>query len=150
MSEISDTAHNGDEPRPSHEWRDLSPRSVALFGALLAAVIATVLAVNFGLLKITSSLQSARRPAPSPLEHTRESTPEPRLQVNGAKELRELRAAEEALLTSYGWVDKEAGMVRIPITRAMEILGQQGLPARGAANRSQATPRRRNDQRVGQ
>jgi hypothetical protein len=33
-------------------------------------------------------------------------------------------------LSSYGWVDREAGIVRIPIDRAMDLLAERGLPAR--------------------
>ena len=58
------------------------------------------------------------------------STPEPRLQVDASKELRQMRAAEDAALSSYGWVDKDAGIVKIPVDRAMEILAKKGLPAR--------------------
>jgi hypothetical protein len=39
-----------------------------------------------------------------------------------------MRAAEEAQLHSYRWVDREAGIAAIPIERAMEILAQRGLP----------------------
>jgi hypothetical protein len=35
-----------------------------------------------------------------------------------------------AILHSYGWVDEQAGLVRIPITRAMELLTERGLPVR--------------------
>ena len=38
-------------------------------------------------------------------------------------------AREEGELTTYGWVNKTSGIVRIPIQRAMEILAQRGLPA---------------------
>jgi len=34
--------------------------------------------------------------------------------------LRQLRAREEMLLTTYGWVDREKGVVRIPVEAAME------------------------------
>jgi hypothetical protein len=37
------------------------------------------------------------------------------------KNLAELRAANEELLTTYAWVDKAKGVVRIPIARAMEL-----------------------------
>jgi hypothetical protein len=36
--------------------------------------------------------------------------------------LLELRAMEGATLDHYGWVDKEKGIVRVPIARAMELL----------------------------
>ena len=46
--------------------------------------------------------------------------PEPRLQTNPREDLRDLRASEDALLNSYGWVDKNNGIVRIPIERGDE------------------------------
>ena len=58
--------------------------------------------------------------------------PEPRLQTNPRDDLRALRAHEDELLNNYGWVDKPAGIVRIPIEEAMRITAQRGLPARQA------------------
>jgi hypothetical protein len=56
--------------------------------------------------------------------------PEPRLQTNPRGDLADLRGGEEQTLKSYGWVDKSAGVVRIPIDEAMKIVVQKGLPAR--------------------
>ena len=56
--------------------------------------------------------------------------PEPRLQATPVKDLAAYRAEEDAVLSSYGWVDKEKGVVRIPVERAIDILAQRGLPAR--------------------
>jgi hypothetical protein len=39
-----------------------------------------------------------------------------------------MQAEENAALTTYGWVDRDAGIVRMPIERAMEILVERGLP----------------------
>jgi hypothetical protein len=39
------------------------------------------------------------------------------------------RDQAEARLNSYGWVDKEGGVARIPIERAMAVVAEQGLPA---------------------
>ena len=55
--------------------------------------------------------------------------PEPRLQPNPARDLREMRAAEEQLLHQYAWIDPDKGIVRIPIERAMDLIAQRGLPA---------------------
>src|SRR5436853_74647 len=44
------------------------------------------------------------------------------------KDLANLRAAEEADLDSYGWIDRNSGTVRIPIDRAMQLLLERGLP----------------------
>lgn len=48
---------------------------------------------------------------------------EPRLQSDPSSDLRDYLARENRLLTSYGWVDRNAEVARIPIERAMEILG---------------------------
>ena len=41
-----------------------------------------------------------------------------------------MRAAEEQVLTTYGWVDQQKGVVRVPIDRAIDLLAQKGLPSR--------------------
>jgi hypothetical protein len=61
--------------------------------------------------------------------------PEPRLQTNPREDLRDLRAKEDAILESYGWVDRNAGVVRIPIDEAMKLTVQRGLPSRREAGR---------------
>ena len=42
--------------------------------------------------------------------------------------------SQQNLLNTYGWVDKQNGIVRLPIDRAMELLLQRGLPVRSTAN----------------
>jgi mono/diheme cytochrome c family protein len=39
------------------------------------------------------------------------------------------RETAQAQLTGYGWVDQQAGLVRIPVEQAMAILAEEGLPA---------------------
>jgi hypothetical protein len=56
--------------------------------------------------------------------------PEPRLQTEPREDLRNLRESEERTLTTYGWVDRNAGVVRIPIDRAMTLTVERGLPSR--------------------
>ena len=60
--------------------------------------------------------------------------PQPNEQVSPRDDLRELRAREDAELNSYGWIDRKAGAVRIPIDRAMELILQRGLPVRTGTN----------------
>jgi hypothetical protein len=38
-----------------------------------------------------------------------------------AQHLAELRAHEQAEATTYGWIDRKAGIVRVPIDRAIEL-----------------------------
>jgi hypothetical protein len=43
--------------------------------------------------------------------------------------MQDMLQAENARLHSYGWVDRSAGMVRMPIDRALEFVVRQGLPS---------------------
>lgn len=57
--------------------------------------------------------------------------PSPRLQTQPFKDVYLLKQHEHELLSTYGWVDKNSGIVRIPIDEAMRLLEEQGgLPAR--------------------
>ena len=58
--------------------------------------------------------------------------PAPRLQVDPDRDLESLRAADARVLGSYGWVDPQAGVVRIPIERAMEIVAARAAAAEKA------------------
>lgn len=117
-------------PVAGHETSDLDARVAGLFGAALTAAIIVLMAATYWIYDFTISHHAARYPAVSPLAYTREPTPEPRLQVDAPRELRELRAAEDAALHGYAWIDKDRSRVRIPIDRAIELLAQRGLPAR--------------------
>ncbi len=120
-----------------YERRDLSPRSIALFGLGLAIAI-LLSAVVVTLLQSYARSRYDRRQMPRPPSVTGEAT-EPRLQVNAPSELRTMREAEERTLGSYGWVDPQSGTVRIPVERAMEILARKGLPARPQQGKREAS-----------
>ena len=50
----------------------------------------------------------------------------PRLQQFPRNELYEFRTKEDSQLNSYGWVDKNAGVVHIPIQDAMRLMLERG------------------------
>jgi hypothetical protein len=56
---------------------------------------------------------------------------QPTLQSNGYVDMKKFRAEQEEWLSTYGWVNRSSGVVRLPIERAMELIVQRGLPARG-------------------
>jgi len=60
--------------------------------------------------------------------------PEPRLDIDdGNQATADLHAREDLLLNYYSVVPGEAGSIRIPISRAMEIIAQRGLPVNAQA-----------------
>jgi len=107
--------------------------------------------VSYGLFSRFANIQMRSQTPPSPLVSTRQPFPGPRLQVNPAKDIQEMRAAEDATLNSYGWVNPEAGIVRIPIDRAIEILAQKGLPARATTEegKQEAASNKQGEQKPG-
>lgn len=67
--------------------------------------------------------------------------PAPRLQQFPRAELEQFRQDEESLLQRYGWMNKEAGSVHIPIEDAMRLTVERGLPSRTPEDgQSLATP----------
>ncbi len=76
--------------------------------------------------------------------------PEPRLQTQPREELQRMRADEDRVLDSYGWVDAQRGVVRIPIEQAMALTVEQGLPARagGAPDAPASGPDKSNSGRT--
>jgi hypothetical protein len=55
--------------------------------------------------------------------------PAPRIEVAPYEEYQQLKAREDHVLSSYAWVDKDAGTVRVPIDRAIDMLAAKGLPS---------------------
>jgi hypothetical protein len=116
-------------PNPAYETKDISLRLVVIFLAGLAILIAISLLVLWGMYTFLANRQASRMVPLPPLAESQQP-PEPRLQPAPSQELKHLRAEEEAVLNSYGWINKEAGVVRIPIERAMELTLERGLPTR--------------------
>ena len=63
-------------------------------------------------------------------KYLKKNFPQPQLESNERTELNQDRLREENTLSTYGYVDENAGTVRIPIDRAMQLLAERGLPTR--------------------
>jgi hypothetical protein len=116
-------------PPHAHESYDVRFWPIVWFSLGLLLVVVLVLVVLHWMVGYWTSQRGQAVREFSALE-AKQLPPAPRLEIASGAELQELRAHEEALLDSYGWVDRDAGLVRIPIERAIELIGQQGLPAR--------------------
>jgi hypothetical protein len=139
-----------ERPEVAHEPRDVPVRAVVGFGVgLLVAAVA----IHVGIWLFFRFLQeraerrdtapttlAARRPVEGP--HLPERLfPEPRLERFPFAARESLRKEEDARLTSYGWVDRNHGVVRIPIEKAMELIARRGVPpATGGAPAPAAAP----------
>ncbi len=132
MVENSDAAQRPNSSDGKDETSEISIRGILLFagGVLVSAVL-----INFVLLWIFSIFtvheeRNQQPSAPWSASVRNRLPPEPRLEglTPLAPPPYEGMSPDEMLRT-YGWIDREAGVVRIPIERAMELVVDQ-LPAR--------------------
>ena len=127
------------------ERRDMNAKAVYAFLITLAVVAILVHFVLTGLYGYMDAYQRQHQPPQNPIapaspEDTRAITsadvnkfPQPRLETAERTEINNFRLQEEQTLNSYGWVDQSAGVVRIPIERAMQLVAERGLPTRPQA-----------------
>lgn len=138
MAEPERTAGRHDNPAVEHEHSDVNVRAILWF---LAALVIGGVIVHVGLWWMKEALVQREREASPPLPPLAKrerlqlprdvgKIPEPQLEAFERQALKELREKEARLTTTYGWVDKDAGVVRIPVERALELTLAEGLPAR--------------------
>lgn len=125
---LNSEPHQPDGPR---EPRDISFRVVAGFGIGLLVLLGAGGLILAGLYAYIGSREAKSDVLPSMV--TPQFPPAPRLEIAPADTLARLRATEDTLLNSYAWVDRQRGIVRIPITQAMNALARRGLPLRTAS-----------------
>jgi len=138
-----------------YERQDIGVRAVYYFlGGLAVALVLAYFAVN-GLYHSLEKRSQADQAPVSPLvsnapvdtrrlpseyktdsegadyeKYLQKNFPEPQLETNERTELNKIRQREEDILSTYDYLDQNAGTVRIPIDHAMDLLAQRGLPTR--------------------
>lgn len=135
MHEQRHGSHDSRHARPpGHERevdRDINLRAVGITVLAIFLLTAAAMFAMWLMLEYILQQEVARDPRPSPIPEVAEQAlpPGPRLQESPEVELEQFRARENARLSSYAWRDREAGIVRIPISRAMDVLASQGTDA---------------------
>jgi hypothetical protein len=120
------------EERPGHEEKDVDVWAVAKFALALVLLCAVVLTGLAGVFRYFQS-REARLQAPQVAGDDLKGPslpPLPRLQESPVLDLKRMRQEEDQILGSYGWIDRQEGIVRLPIARAIDLLSQRGLPGR--------------------
>ena len=112
-----------------YERADANVRRLYQFGASLAILIIVVMWAMVHTYNFFAKHESLGPPA-SPFENQRELPPQPRLQPHPATDLKRYCEMEQQQLSTYGWMDQQTGVVRVPVDRAIDMVLQKGLPAR--------------------
>jgi hypothetical protein len=115
--------------RGGFEESDVNVVAVGKFGVALLLVVLAAMALLVGVFRYFQASEGGRAVSVDPTR----VFPHPQLQTTPIPDLKAVRAAEDQVLNSYGWVDRQKGAVRIPIARAMELVVGKGLPVRATA-----------------
>jgi hypothetical protein len=118
-----------------HETTDTEAGPVVRFAVSLLIVTLGIAALVIGFYKYLDTRESREKAGKYPMAETveRPLPPAPRLQNYPFQDVQQLRSEDVRLLERYAWVDKNGGVVRIPIERAIDVLAERGLPHRAAA-----------------
>lgn len=133
MAEHSHTPPGGNPIE--HELTDAQASPIVKFLLVLVIVsisVAGLMVVFYNFLEGREAREkTARYPLAAGVE--RPLPPPPRLQTYPFEDIKDLRQEQDRLIERYQWVDKSAGVVRIPVERAIEVLAERGLPYRQQA-----------------
>jgi hypothetical protein len=133
MSEQDDQSLR-DARAAGHETADAEPGLLLRFALVLAIITAVCALIVVGLYDYLDKREIREKAGRYPLAVGVPAVlpPPPRLQNSPFTDLKALHKDEARYLDHYAWVDKNAGVVRIPVERAIDILASRGLPHREA------------------
>ena len=127
------TGHSTSPEDRNYEVSDASLRPIVVSAGVLAGICVASMFLIKGVLGFFEERKAESAVAASPLAEGRQLPPEPRLQVQPETDLDHLNAKADSLVNRYDWIVREAGVVRIPVERAMELVLKAGLPTRDPA-----------------
>ena len=120
-------APSEDARREGRELSDANPRAiVACVAGLFAVIFGAMIALGWMYTRLYDTTASAM--PVKPLQDTFKYGSRAQTSIAGNWEA--IDAETRRNLDSYGWVDRAHGVLRVPIGRAVELVTQEGLPAR--------------------
>lgn len=144
MHEANEKAGNGpfDSRVPPFD-RDIQVKPILMAGVAIIVTAVVCLLVGWWVLLDFKANEVAKDPAPSPIPEANQPyrPPAPNLQeFPPTADITEFHIWENNLLNNYAMVDEAAGVARIPIARAMELVLERGLPHRAVPTSEIAEP----------
>jgi len=116
------------------EGDGISYKGLLWFGVILFGTTVVCQVLMWGMFELFAKQAArddvARAPLAAPVGTL---APPPNLLTDEPGNLSTFRRQEDEILSTYGWVDRNSGVVRIPIDRAKALLLEKGLPVRGTA-----------------
>jgi hypothetical protein len=133
-------------PTGPTEGDGVSYKGLIWFGVILAGTTLVCQVLVWGMFDLLEVQAKTDDPGRAPLAAPIGAlAPPPNLLTDEPANLARFHDEEDQVLTTYGWMDKNEGVVRIPIARAKALLLERGLPVRGTA----AEPKKVDSQKLG-
>ena len=110
---------------PGYETTDISVRPLRIVVLLFVVMLASCLVGTWWMFRYLRKVDSSRDVRRTSLQEPSPIPPEPRLEIDPTQDWITYRHQQEQMLNTYGWVSREQGTVRIPITRAMELVAER-------------------------
>jgi|JI6StandDraft_1071083.scaffolds.fasta_scaffold111432_2 hypothetical protein len=132
-------------PKPSnhdvrYEKTDAHVRPLYQFLFWISVITIVTAVFAWGVWKGVLSWRDASSTRPALAQPADTLPPSPRLQIREPKDLAAFRKEEDDILGTYGIVDKDKGVYRMPIEEAMKLAVERGLPSVAAAPQAAEKP----------
>src|SRR4051812_41409837 len=112
------------QSKATHEESDVFIPGILAFLVIVAFGGMVIHAGLWGWVKGMKPAQNANRTRASALIV-------PKLQISPQADFQTYREEQEKLLSGYAWVDRGAGVARIPIQKAIQLVAELGMPRWG-------------------
>ncbi|HEX4963853.1 MAG TPA: hypothetical protein VF173_23715 [Thermoanaerobaculia bacterium] len=120
--------------------REINVRAIVLSGAALVVVALVAHLLMWWLLKGFEHYDEKREVRLSPVEaaNPQQPPPAPLLQEDPVADMTQMRAREEQELTHAAWIDRQQGIVRLPVADAIDVVAARGVAPEVAGGKSGA------------
>jgi hypothetical protein len=127
-----DKPQNNTPTTPGYETRDANAGGVFKFLVVLGTVLVVTCLVCLGLFHFFLAHAVDQAASESPFADTRQLPLGPQLQVNPREDWLKFREEQQQALETYAWENRSAGIVRVPIEVAMDLLVKKGVAVQAA------------------
>jgi hypothetical protein len=138
MSDIKGPGRHGapkyqeseEHARAGYETLDAQAGATYRAGAMILGLMFVVAALLVPAYRLLVRQEAQGQPAPRSVlateEAERPAKAVPKLVTSEPAVLAEHRAKEEEFLASWGWVEKDRGIARMPVSEALRLVGERG------------------------
>lgn len=123
-----DKPHTLPAGSPRYETRDANTTGVLTFLVALGTIIVLVSVSCYFLFRYYSAHAQNRAATESPFADTRQVPFGPQLQVYPREDWLKFREEQQKSLETLDWANRSAGIARVPIEEAMDMLVKKGVP----------------------